>query len=263
MIERYSIGERQKARRHIMQAPTAATNTFRIVLVPDGTAIVHESIVLWSTYTGQNEGSAHPWSWLIAFHPDDRERMKHLWSQAITNKRMFTVSSRLRVSDGSYHPVQSLYVPLLRSEEVLDGWICWIVPDAPDTFPLITDPQSNFQAPGAIAEQAPFGMLCLSLDRFIVQVNERFCEIIGYAPNELIGRRWRKIVPASYREVIDGLSRQMLMGKMHRAIFEREQIRSDGTVVWLRVTLTLIWHTQGIPLYFLAWFEDVSASKRI
>lgn len=246
-----------------MQAPVAATNTLRIVLVPDGTAIVHESMLLWSTYTGQSEEAAHPWGWLAAFHPDDREQMKHLWSQAITTKRMFTASSHLRASDGAYHPVQSLYVPLLRGEEVLDGWICWIVQDAQTTFPLGTDPQSNFQAPDTIAEQAPLGMLCLSLDRFIVQVNEQFGEIIGYDRTELIGRRWREIVPSGYREVIDGLSRQMLMDKMHRAIFEREQIRSDGTAIWLKVTLTLLWHPQGIPLYFLAWIEDISISKRM
>ncbi|MBF6589189.1 MAG: hypothetical protein IVW57_01495, partial [Ktedonobacterales bacterium] len=34
----------------------------------------------WCAYTGQGEEEARGWGWLRAIHPDDRERVQHLWS---------------------------------------------------------------------------------------------------------------------------------------------------------------------------------------
>src|SRR5579885_134649 len=79
-----------------------ATVTGQIVWTahPDGTA---EDSPFWRAYTGQTIDEVLGLGWLDAIHPEDRERTRACWLQAVATKHFFETEYRLRRADGVYH----------------------------------------------------------------------------------------------------------------------------------------------------------------
>jgi PAS domain S-box-containing protein len=67
----------------------------------------------WRLYTGQSLGEARGWGWLEAIHPDDRERVRQEWTEALTARERYESVYRLRRADGTYRTllVQALPLP--------------------------------------------------------------------------------------------------------------------------------------------------------
>ena len=75
-------------------------------------------------------------------------------------------------------------------------------------------------------EYAPFGMLLAGPDRKLLQVNATLCRMLGYSPEELIGRTWDAIThPADLavsHAVIENLEQE------HFAEFEKRYLHKAG-----------------------------------
>jgi PAS domain S-box-containing protein len=94
-----------------------------------------------------------------------------------------------------------------------------------------------------------------------VRVNAAFCQVTGYSESELLGLTFSDIThPDDRRRDEEGLGR-LLNGDapMHSA--ERRYVRSDGSIVWVQVTVNLIRDPTGRPLRTLAVVQDITARK--
>jgi diguanylate cyclase (GGDEF)-like protein/PAS domain S-box-containing protein len=112
-------------------------------------------------------------------------------------------------------------------------------------------------------EQAAVGIVHTSLDGKYLQVNQKFCEMLGYSESELIGRA---AADFAYPEDRDkgGQSRQLMWeGKLDKFTEERRYIRKDGSVLWTNRTVSLARDVSGKPMYFIRVIEDISERKEI
>lgn len=112
-------------------------------------------------------------------------------------------------------------------------------------------------------EQAAVGIVHTSLDGKYLQVNQKFCEMLGYSESELIGRT---AADFAYPEDRDkgGQSRQLMWeGKLDKFTEERRYIRKDGSVLWTNRTVSLARDVSGKPMYFIRVIEDISERKEI
>jgi len=90
-------------------------------------------------------------------------------------------------------------------------------------------------------------------------VNRRFCEMLGYAREELIGKRFVDVThpdekfddEALIRNTVD-LNRTMPIGK------EKRYVRKDGSVIWAQRSGVVVRDADGQPLYALGSIEDIS-----
>lgn len=94
--------------------------------------------------------------------------------------------------------------------------------------------------------------------RFLV-VNPRFCEMLGYSAEELIGKRFIDIThpedqPAD-EAMLHAIVSQGLPSPVNR---EKRYIRKDGTVLWAQRSGVVVCDLSGKPLYALGSIEDVS-----
>lgn len=246
-----------------MQIPVDKTGVLQVLWAYDGSTPAPESLPLWCSYTGQTEEVEQPWGWLAAVHTDDWERVRQRWEEAVANTRMFTIQYRLRAINGAEHTIHVTYAPLLTAEGIADAWISWLSEDTQAVFPPESLAQLDAFTPGLVSEQAPLGLACLSLDRYLLKVNEQFCAIMGYHRTDIIGQRVHKFLSPDIWAVTNLITRQMLLGKMQRYVYELEYPRPDGASRWLKVTIALLRHAQNIPLYFFTWIEDISAQRQI
>jgi PAS domain S-box-containing protein len=123
----------------------------------------------------------------------------------------------------------------------------------------LQESESRFRT---IFEQAAVGMADSSLDARFIRVNQRFCEIMGYSQDELLGLTFREITHPDDLAQDAELVAQLLRGETSSFAVEKRYLRKDGGVVWANLLVSLLRSPSGDPRHFVAIVEDITAQKR-
>ncbi len=115
-----------------------------------------------------------------------------------------------------------------------------------------------------IFEQAPLGVALLdSRSGWITEVNQRFCEIVGRAPEQLVG-----VDPIAITHPDDAAENRQLLQRLTAGDasgyrINKRYLRPDGAVVWSSVTCAPVHvESEDAPRY-LAIVEDITERKRM
>ncbi len=114
----------------------------------------------------------------------------------------------------------------------------------------------------AIFEQAAIGITHAGLDGRLLLVNQSFCDIVGYSREELLHMRFHDFAHPDYLEACFARRRRLLAGDAHTYAMEKRYIRKDGSVIWVRVTVSLIRTPSNEPKHFIAVVEDIHERKQ-
>lgn len=115
--------------------------------------------------------------------------------------------------------------------------------------------EEQFQA---IFSQAAVGIAQVGLDGNWLQVNNRFCEMLGYAEAELLTKTWADIAHPDDRDAsLDG-RRRLLAGEITSHSMEKRYVRRDGTILWGRLYRSLVRDHENQPRYIISVLEDIS-----
>ena len=115
----------------------------------------------------------------------------------------------------------------------------------------------------ATFEQAAIGIVHTSLDRRYIAVNRKFCEMLGYSRDELIGMSATSLNHPDDGDDEDIFKEQLLHGNAESLSAEKRYLRRDGTVIWANRTVSLVRDAMREPLYFLRVVEDITERKRL
>jgi diguanylate cyclase (GGDEF)-like protein/PAS domain S-box-containing protein len=116
----------------------------------------------------------------------------------------------------------------------------------------------------AVFDQAAVGITLVSLDLRYLRVNDRFCEILGYTREELLGMSLRDVNPAETLDEALEYRRRLLAGEAEgRDLREKELVRKDGARVWLALATSLVRGEGGEPRFFVSVVQDISEQKRV
>ncbi len=111
-------------------------------------------------------------------------------------------------------------------------------------------------------EQAAVGMSILSPQGQWLLVNQRLCDILGYARQELMRMDFRGLThPEDLPRDNERLQR-MLEGHSQGETWEKRALRKDGQVIWVRLTAALLRQDDGLAKHFITVIEDITESKR-
>ncbi len=77
----------------------------------------------WRAFTGQSEDQVKGWGWADAVHPDDRERISAVWSEAVRTQTICELEYRIRRRDGEFVEVSARGVPVRRADGSVREWI--------------------------------------------------------------------------------------------------------------------------------------------
>jgi diguanylate cyclase (GGDEF)-like protein/PAS domain S-box-containing protein len=114
----------------------------------------------------------------------------------------------------------------------------------------------------ALFESAPVGMMRTALDRSILEVNPKLCEIVGYTAEELAAMRVPEVLLTQDIDEASAFRDKLVAGEIQSYQLERELKRKDGSAVWVSLVVTLIRDGQGQPLHFVTMMQDVSERRR-
>jgi PAS domain S-box-containing protein len=123
----------------------------------------------------------------------------------------------------------------------------------------ISDNDARFRA---IFTNAAVGIARVALDGRFLEVNDRLCDILGYASDELLTKTFGDITHRDDLATdVSGMKR-MLGGGLETYLREKRYRRKDGSVVWANLTVSLSHKADGSPDYFISIIEDISARKQ-
>jgi PAS domain S-box-containing protein len=111
-------------------------------------------------------------------------------------------------------------------------------------------------------EQGMLGMAISDKDMRWTEVNNRFCEILGYAKEEVLQRRITDFVHPDDLEAFHQSYGQVVSGGADHYTVDRRYRRKDGRVVFLNVFVKVFFSADGAADHCLALFDDVTHRKQ-
>jgi PAS domain S-box-containing protein len=94
-----------------------------------------------------------------------------------------------------------------------------------------------------------------------VEMNQAFCDMLGYTPAEMAGRHWREISHPTDIADTEKVAQALLTGKSDQARFHKRYLHKDGRTIWCDVATSLRWR-DGQPLHYLTAARDITKEKQ-
>jgi diguanylate cyclase (GGDEF)-like protein/PAS domain S-box-containing protein len=123
---------------------------------------------------------------------------------------------------------------------------------------LLRDSEERYRAS---FEQAAVGILHTSFEGKIMRCNRRFAEIVGYAPDELVGLTFQEITPPGDRPPSSSALRNLMGGAVPHFSFEKRYVRKDGSLTWVNLIITIQRDSEGHPVHFITMVQDINDRK--
>lgn len=111
-------------------------------------------------------------------------------------------------------------------------------------------------------EQAAIGIATADVDGRYVDMNRRFCEMLGYSAAELRGRTYRDVTHPDDQPRSASLKAAMLRGERNEYRTEKRYIRRDGSQFWAMATVSLLRDADGKPQRLIGVIDDISDRKK-
>src|SRR6185436_10334903 len=125
----------------------------------------------------------------------------------------------------------------------------------------VTETRMNEARYRAMFENAAVGITRVDLNGVLVDVNQKFCDMLGYARAELVGKAILDIThPDDYGQGATFRS-QVTQGALQEAIGEKRFVRKDGAIIWGRRTMSVARDHAGHPRYVISVVEDITERK--
>ncbi|HEY0954237.1 MAG TPA: PAS domain S-box protein [Roseateles sp.] len=115
----------------------------------------------------------------------------------------------------------------------------------------------------SIFETAPIGIAFTDLDGGFQEVNARFCSLVGYPAEKLIGRRSIDVTHPDDRREDIRQGRRLIRGEIPFYRRLKRYVASDGSVAHARVLVSLLRNTDGRPWRLVGVVEDINDQLRM
>lgn len=111
-------------------------------------------------------------------------------------------------------------------------------------------------------EQTATGMALSDMDGRMTMVNRRFCDMLGYAPEELLGRTSMSLSVAADRAAGEEHMRRAAAAELRTYTREKHMQRKDGSVAWAEASVYVVNGADGTPDHAILSFTDITERKR-
>jgi PAS domain S-box-containing protein len=215
----------------------------------------------WQQYTGLSPGKAMGWDWQSAIHSDDLPHALEQWRRAVRTGEPYSVEFRLRGADGVYRWHIDRALPLRDGRGTITHW-----------FGTFTDIEDQKRAEDALrASEARFralieksfdAILLLTAEGTIAYASPSTAGLIGFSPEELLGRDAFDLVHPEDRAETAALFAQLAqlpggtVSNSHRARCK------DGGWRWLDVRGTNLLADPSVRCVVVN-YQDVTERKRL
>ncbi len=193
--------------------------------------------------------------------PEDRRRVADAVAQAIAEKRPYQIEHRIVRADGAERIVLE-HAEIKFDEKGHPRQMIGAVQDITERRQADQALRESEERLRAIFDNAGVGLAEAADDGRFIAVNDRFCQILGYTRNELLGKTVHDLTAPDDRARSDTLNAQLREGRIDRIDYEKRYLKRDGAPVWAHVTVSAIHDADGRGRRGIATIEDISERKQ-
>lgn len=110
-------------------------------------------------------------------------------------------------------------------------------------------------------ESSSMGMAILSLEGYFLEVNDQLTKITGYSEEELKKLSSHDITHADDLENDVAFYEKMKTTGDFSGFLEKRLIHKSGAVVWVYASVSLVFNSDRMPLYFVGQLQDITDRK--
>jgi two-component system cell cycle sensor histidine kinase/response regulator CckA len=196
--------------------------------------------------------------------PEDRPRIRQANHEASIRKGVFDLEFRRRLPSGEIRWVHARSAP---RAELPDGTILWdgLELDITDRKLAEEALQESDRRYRALFKAATVGIALTDYRGALLEVNEAFAAMLGYTPDELVGRHILDLSHPEEQERELELVQAVLAGSMEISApwYEKRFLHRNGSAIWTRVTPQIVRDNSGQPWLMTAVVQDISEVKRL
>jgi len=199
---------------------------------------------------------ADPRAWVKSIHAEERGRVESAFEAWLEGRAAhFEEEYRVVRPDGSARWVHDSGTRLTDSSGAVDyvSRIARDITDSREAYRRIAESEQRFRA---TFEQAAVGIMFVDFGGHRERVNQRYCEIVGYSPEELLAGM-TITHPDDLAETI-ARREEIVHGEVSTNRAVKRYIRKDGRIVWCDVTNSLVRDADDKPQYILTVIQDVT-----
>ncbi|MCF7793972.1 MAG: PAS domain S-box protein [Candidatus Cloacimonetes bacterium] len=111
-------------------------------------------------------------------------------------------------------------------------------------------------------DNSPIGVCSTNLKGNFISVNEKYCDMLGYTAEELLGMHFNEITHPEDREANLELFANLIRRKIDFFDLEKRYVTKDGKVIYCRIRSHLVFDANFYPLFETAVVEDITEQKR-
>lgn len=220
-----------------------------------------ENILTWDEkmfelYDVDKSTNLQYFNWKKSVHPDDIEEIeKHLF-YCVSNHQPFHTSFRIICKDSSTKYIRA-------SGRVFGDCIIGINYDITVNIEKEKALRENLEKQKILFNQSPVGIGIVDTDFKILEINEKFSEIIKWPKNEILNKTFMEIThPDDIQKDVDKAN-QMLMGKISQYEMEKRYIGKNGEITWVILNAKAIRDENNNISYFIPTITDISYNKQM
>ncbi len=194
-------------------------------------------------------------SLLALVDKDDLERTEAICKQVWTDAELIGFENRYRHKDGSLRWLS------WRATQV--GHISFAVARDITDWRRVEEAQRRSEEQFRNAfDHAPIGMALIRPPSTCLQANHAFCDLVGYAPEELAGCDLLTITHPADRHVHRELAERLMNGQAQDGQMEKRYLHKNGPAIWCQVHVSNVHDEQGRPVQTIAQIQDITQRKR-
>lgn len=124
---------------------------------------------------------------------------------------------------------------------------------------LVEESEQKFKA---IFEQVAVGVAMVqSSSGEIINVNKKYCDIVGYNCSELSIMTFMQFTHPEDLELDLLYMKKLLYGEISEFTIEKRMFKKNGDVVWINLTVSPLWNKGEEPTNHIAIIEDITQRK--
>ncbi|WP_223838464.1 sensor domain-containing diguanylate cyclase [Saccharopolyspora pogona] len=105
---------------------------------------------------------------------------------------------------------------------------------------------------------APIGMALLDLDGRWTDVNDAWCDLLGYSRHEMLGMRYSDVTYAQDQEHGSAALADLVEGKLPTVSLKKRYRHKDGHPIWVLVRTSVVTGADDRPAYLVSQCEELS-----
>lgn len=114
-----------------------------------------------------------------------------------------------------------------------------------------------------IFESAALGMALVDTKGKVFSSNSALQKMLGYSAKELKGMKVDDFIHPDDVAKGDTFFNELITGKRAHYRMEKRYIRKDGTIIWVRPTVSMIQNAQGEDRYAIKMVDDITEEKNM